>query len=189
MNICFCALLIASSMISCSDEFEDNNPPIKIIYEILNKDGIPSTTFYEGEELIFSISIINYLNDDIILSRTGIDQVDIFRVFGIIKDDSGNSIIQDFGKPYGVLFCNKSLGAVIPANDTLKLEIPWSPVLASNWNINFPYYNLHFCEVTDKDQLKRGKYWSSVKTSIEYFHLGTRHKTDTVNYRIDFEII
>ncbi len=181
-------LFLLLSTFSCEYESEDNQPPFDIAFKLLNGDGIPSSTFCGEEVIIFSLKIINTSNDDIILSRNGIEKEDIFRVYGTVRDVSGDSIVKDFGKPYGVLFCNKSLGAVLPANDTLNLEIPWSPTLSSDWGINFPFYNLHFCDVNDKEPLKKGKYWSSFTSAFEYYLLGTNHITNTMDFKVDFEI-
>jgi hypothetical protein len=172
---------------NCTNDYYKTGDPFEIVFRLLDKDGVSATKFNVGDDIIFSILIINRTNNKIILSRSGMNQQDIFRVFGKVYPYLDNtSIIHDYGKPYGVLFCDKSMGAIVPANDTLKLEIPWNSGSLSN--LSYKYNSPYFCFLEDQEPLKTGQYWSSFSSAFEYYYDGIKQETDTLKYRVDFEI-
>lgn len=110
----FLSLFIWIGIIGCSDDNEivlEITPDsknaviqkevdgIKFEFYLLNEEGISTTVFNEGENIIFSFSFKNNLQDTIIVSTDFID-TNFYRVY------QSNNI--DLGKPWTGLWCEFS---------------------------------------------------------------------------------
>lgn len=129
----------------------------KIDYQLrtLNEAGQVTDTFKEGENPVLSFIIINH-NDFNLSFNQGVPD-DFMRVFR--KERSGS--LTDMGKPFKTIFCTYVLGVQVPANDTLKLEIPWASSPTD-------YPKDHFCMVDRNEPLRVGDYQTGFTKDFQY---------------------
>jgi hypothetical protein len=166
-----------SSFCSCntSDNIEANS--FRYEFRLLNENGKPSTQFEEGENIIFSFLIINETRKDIFLQQGSFDTSEFMKVYSKAYSNEGEAVI---GKPYETIFCTYQNGVLVPASDTLKLEIPW----VVNTSNNYP----HFCKLQENSYLQPGKYKTSFTSSFKFERGNSSFETEKMHFEIDFEV-
>jgi hypothetical protein len=128
---------------------------INFRFSLLKARYQPSTVFKEGENIIFSFSIENALQDTIFVSTDFITP-DFYRVF---KSDN-----IDMGKPWTGLWCDYSLAkeelAIAPSN-VKELNCPW--VLNPSIQADYP-----LCMSQSKSYLMAGDYYTFINLGFHY---------------------
>ena len=128
---------------------------INFRFSLLKARYQPSTVFKEGENIIFSFSIENALQDTIFVSTDFITP-DFYRVF---KSDH-----IDMGKPWTGLWCDYSLAkeelAIAPSNEK-EINCPW--VSASNIRPDYP-----LCMSQSQSYLMVGDYYTFINLGFHY---------------------
>lgn len=176
INLSFCLFCLFSF---CSCDTSDTVEADSFSYEfrLLNENGNPSTQFEEGENLIFSFLIINKTREDIFLQQESFDTSDFLKVHSQAYSNEGEAVM---GKPYETIFCTYQNGVLIPASDTLKLEIPW----VVNISNNYP----HFCLLQENSYLQAGKYKTSFTSSFKFEKGESSFETEKMHFEIGFEV-
>jgi uncharacterized lipoprotein YehR (DUF1307 family) len=152
--------------------------PVAFQFKLLNSQNEPSVSFSQGENFIFSFIVINRSNEDIYLKQSSLNTIEFLKVY-LTNSNEANPVVA-IGKPYKSLFCTYQNGILIPANDTLKLEIPWIPLNDGCCS--------HFCLVEDNSPLPHGKYRTGFSSSFEFFKGDKSFKTAVNSFKIDFEV-
>lgn len=168
-------LLFASS--GC----EQNNPQAAFIdfeFALLNSKQASSASFNEGENFVFSFRMINRSNEDVYLSQASFNTAEFLKVY--LMDNAKVNASIPVGKPYKSLFCTYQNGILIPAHDTLRIEIPWMPPADGCC--------AHFCLVENNSPLPAGKYRTEFNSAFEFFSGDKSYQTDTKRFKIDFEV-
>ncbi len=172
-------LLIILGSFSCSDEAE----PLAVTFEfkLLGQDGVQSTSFSQGENFVFSFSITNNSKNTIMFQSMETD--DFFKVYKL--DSNEGSPIIEIGKPYVNIFCTYQNGYPIEAGESLKIEIPWTPI---PWEIGSPYFSTIFCGTNDNPPLTTGSYRTGFKTQFYFTRDGSQYITPEKSFEIDFNV-
>lgn len=154
---------------------ETNN--IGFEFCLLNDKGQASTVFNEGENLTFSFTFKNKLQDSIIVTTEFINY-EFFRVFL-----SENNV--DMGKPWTGTWCDFNL---LPHEIRLKpsslkqITCPW--ILTDN---NRPVYPL--CMSVSKNLLLKGEYYTYINLDFHYSLDGKVSVINNLIFKINFRII
>jgi len=148
---------------------------IKLKFCLLNENADSSTVFKEGENIIFSFSFENNLQDSIIVSTDFISS-NFYRVY-----QSDNI---DMGKPWTGLWCefNMAKQELELAPSSLKqLNCPW--ILTANFQPSYP-----LCMSQSKTYLPIGEYYTYIDLGFHYT-VNNKHKSiDNLKLRINFKV-
>lgn len=144
-------------------------------FRLLNENGAPATIFNQGENFTFSFLMINSSDQDFYFKQSSLDRIGFLEVF--------NTTGASLGKPYEGLFCLERNGILVPANDTLKLEIEWIPSASC-----CPPNGQIFCGTEDTVPLPPGSYRTSFKSAFEFFFADQSYTTSLQDFMIEFEI-
>lgn len=128
---------------------------IKFKFCLLNESGNSSTVFKEGENIIFSFSFENDLQDSIIVS-TDFIRSNFYRVY-----QSDNI---DVGKPWTGILCEFSMAKEelgLAPSSFKQLNCPW--VLTINSQPNYP-----LCMSQSQSYLRAGDYYTFIDLEFHY---------------------
>ena len=111
--------LFMMALYGCS---KDDDPDIKVDFQLKNSDGIECYDFKEGENVIFDLIITNNSDRDIFYGSNAdiIFGNDLFCVYS----DDGNSL----GLPWTGMYCEYTgqQSFIIPANTIKHILCPWN---------------------------------------------------------------
>jgi hypothetical protein len=148
---------------------------IKFKFCLLNENGDSLTVFKQGENIIFSFTFENDLQDSIIVSTDFISP-NFYRVY-----QSDN---VDMGKPWTGLWCefNMAKQELRLAPSSLKqLNCPW--ILTANSQPNYP-----LCMSQSKNYLTVGDYYTYIDLGFHY-SINNKHKSiDNLKFIINFKV-
>lgn len=173
-------LFLSLSMNSCRKAKIENplDSDLTFQFRLLDNNGRVSTTFNQGENLRFSLLIINKTKKNWVLKQESLNSNDdFFRVY----QNSGDK--KNIGRPLiSPIFTEKI--PYIPIIDTLRLEMDWIP------NPNMDYHRLDNYH-SNNSPLAVGKYRTGFTTLFSFYNVGvdtTTYKTDSKSFNIDFEV-
>lgn len=158
--------LFMMALYGCS---KDDDPDIKVDFQLKNSDGIECYDFKEGENVIFDLIITNNSDRDIFYGPNA-DIIFCNDLFCVYSDD-GNSL----GLPWTGMFCEYTgqQSFIIPANTIKHILCPW--------NLCKEIYCSHpLCKGEDKEKLPVGGYNSRFSIKI---------KDKTINCNLTFKIL
>lgn len=184
--------LALSASFSCSKDriaLRDTHPlldSLEFEFRLLNEQGIPSTTFREGENFVFSFLIINNSNQKFSMERRIDDTTNFFRVYKInAKPAEVDQEVLDMGKPYRGIFCFPLISIGIH-QDTTKFEIPWN---ALGQRPGDPFYSSEFCLLEDHPPLEAGEYRTGFTSAFYFFKGEENFNTEEMTFNIEFEVV
>lgn len=156
MMMC-CLLMIISAGCSSDDDGSDNSI-ISVNFMLQDENGVEKYTFYEGENIIFRLDIINNTEDNVTIHHDigYIMGNDVFHVY--------SSKGEDLGTPYDVLIIPEAGLTTIPSNSRISILCPW--VNDSNsgilWNPRYLNY-----EIDKLRPLPKGDYYSQFTIRLD----------------------
>lgn len=177
-KILFLFGIIVFMAFSC-DENENNSIPVEFKLRVLNEQGVETTTFNEGENVIFSFLVTNQTNEDLYFYQ---GQMNLNDFFSLIKLNTSDEDLL-LGKPYNLIFCDKIGALKIPANGSLDITVPW----LYDSNISLGYNG---CEATEGEYhtntlpLSVGNYKSEFSSSFKISEYQTEEKYFEVKFTI-----
>jgi hypothetical protein len=163
---------------------------IVVDYCLLNENGVPATSFYEGENFKFHISITNnYFQDTSMYIITSfLSNRNLFMVFNNSTDTVGNPIKLVFMYKTGDYYNN------IKKGEKWLIDIPWSDSQGSELPFNFNnlinFFQYYFIGL-NRPFLPKGKYYTDFKQQFCFgrYLLDPQYIcTDTLHIRINFEV-
>ncbi len=181
--------LALSIALSCKEGSQVNFPPIvnnlDIQFTLLNENGVSSTTFYPGENFVFSLIVKN--NSDERLVLRGFDYEDFCRVTRLESYDPTENGEQnnDMGKPYVNMFCSYVAGHMMLPKTDLKFQIHWIPPKIRE--VGSPY-GAFFCIAEENPPLSPGRYGTGFQTKFLLSYEGEDIETDLIQFNIEFEV-
>jgi hypothetical protein len=143
---------------------------------LLNEEGEPSTIFNEGENFTFSFTIINNIEDTLVISTEFIGS-EFFRVY-----QTPDNI--DMGKPWTGLWCEYSLAPqkiILLPLQNIQLNCPW--ILTEN---NHPVYPL--CMSESKYPLAKDQYYTKLNLDFHYSKKREKEQINNLIFKINFKI-
>ena len=154
MMMC-CLLMIISAGCSSDDDGSDNSI-ISVNFMLQDENGVEKYTFYEGENIVFRLDIINNGDFDISYGLKDADVIfgkDLFCVYS-----NNGSIV---GLPWTGMYCEYTgqKAFIIPANTVMHIYCPW--YLCKDINTTHP-----LCKGDNIEKLPVGNYYT--RFSIEY---------------------
>jgi hypothetical protein len=151
-------------------EKNKNDIPIDFTFRLLDTLGNKSTTFNEGENIIFSFLITNKSSKDQMVENF-FPNDEFFKVY----KSNGEAI--SYGKPYDAV-CYIGF-FTIPANDNLEFKCPW--VVSSNPE----HYGLCLMQSYDHiNYLPKGNYFTAFSASFNE----DGSQTDVKQFKIEFTV-
>lgn len=103
---------------------------------------------------------------------------DFLRVFR--KEDS--VAITDMNKPFEIIFCTYVLGIHVPANATLRLEIPWV-------SLPVDYPKDHFCIANRNEASSVGYYQTVFTNDFKYITVGGESCSGSKSLKWEFRVL
>ena len=159
-------------------ELEKGNILIK--YCLLNEDSIPETTFNDKENFIFSFSIENK-NDFNIIINSFMNQ-EFFKVYQ--KVDGEN---VEVGRPWTGTWCNFSghpREFNLSSGEILSFKIPWSVVPGESTYELYP-----FCFGEHNPLITLGEYFTRLDFDLNYKSSDKEFAINNISIKINFELI
>lgn len=178
IKILFLYGIIVLMAFSC-EKNEGNSIPVNFKLRMLNEQGEETSTFNEGENVVFSFLVTNQTNEDLYFYQ---GQMNLDDFFCLIKLNTSREDIL-LGKPYNLIFCDKIGALKIPANGSLDITVPW----LYDSNISFGYNG---CEATDGEYhndtfpLSVGNYKSEFSSSLKI----SEYQTEENHFEVKFTI-
>jgi len=145
-------------------------------FGLFNDQGQPTTSFNQGDKIIFSFWITNNGNTDSRLLQSQYE--DFFRVY---KLDGPDTQI-DMGQPHIGMFCQKNLGRPVDSGSSLKFQLPW--IIATE-GIDGGFL---WCDGRNAPALEKGQYRTTFDQSFDFSINGQNFKTDVLSFTIDFTV-
>lgn len=149
---------------------------IEFRFCLLNEQGEPATVFNEGENISFSFSFKNQMQDMIIVTTEFITS-DFYRVYQSKTD-------IDMGKPWTGVWCNydgRPHEIELKPSAGKQLNCPWA--LTDN---NIPDYPL--CMNYSKEFLLRGDYYTQFELDFHFTQNETNYIINDKIFKINFII-
>lgn len=175
-------LLILILAFSCFDK-ESPNHPVEVRFQLLNDTGEPSTSFIEGEDILFDYRIINRLDESVTwYFDSHFNYRQMFTVYRIIPPSSEmpNGGIVEIGTPHTPKYMRDfRWGRHLPAKGEMVIRMSWKgdnekTYMFDNWQI---FYH-------ERDALTPGKYFVEFEQEITFALYDPFHG----RFRIDFEV-
>ena len=148
---------------------------IAFMFCLLNEQGEPATVFNEGENIVFSFSLMNNLKESISISPEFIND-DFYRVYGYNN--------TDMGKAWTGMWCNfryEKMAIELQPDEQKVLNCPW--FLSDNFNADYP-----LCKGDDMNPLPKGEYFTSLHFDFSYNVDGKKKDIKNVTFKIYFKI-
>jgi len=142
---------------------------------LLNEQGKPATVFNEGENIVFSFSLMNNLKESISISPEFIND-DFYRVYGYNN--------TDMGKAWTGTWCDfryEKMVIELQSNEQKALNCPW--LLSDNFKADYP-----LCKGDDMNPLPKGEYFTSLHFDLSYNVDGKQKDIKNVTFKINFKI-
>ena len=151
---------------------------IEFTYCLLNKDSLPTTSFKEGENILFHFSIKNNRNENLSLVNNFITNNDFCKVYSF-----DGSII---GSPFKFLAMDMigSGANPFPLNAEYQINIPWIDT-RENWSSLHSYF-----QSTHQNSLPKGKYYTLFSQRFRFDRTIDQPSlyTDSISFKINFII-
>ena len=167
-------------MMACE---EDSLRDAFVSFELktINEQGLPSTSFQKGENIVFSFAIINHTDSMLYLRNHCFYTDDFFKVYRVSDlDGEGDGNRVFVGKPYeGEIGCNKIHYLPIPAHDSVRFEMPW---------IDKKEYELQYInggyKVANNRFLQPGEYETEFTQSFQFKNFSTEENTFSTSFTV-----
>ncbi|MGF1637228.1 MAG: hypothetical protein ACFCUU_09155 [Cyclobacteriaceae bacterium] len=178
------ALIILIGMVAisfgCNDQENNPSAPVEIRFELLNEAGEPSSTFAEGEDIIFNYRMVNLTDQD--LTWYDNNFYEIFNVYQIIPPSeelpSGEEV--EIGRPHQGIMVTAIYGRKLLAKNEVVILMTWQ----GNEEINvFAFNGVTISNLAETNQenvkgsvlyknntaLPIGKYYVEFRQTINFF--------------------
>lgn len=183
MRVLLGSILTLLVINSCKETNLHDTAPVSLIYRLTDQTGETKSVFSEENQPVFSFLIVNNGVLDLYLIRDNIGSEKFFRVYSSsMKDESGNDV--SMGKPYGNHHCEFVNGYLIPAKDTVKIELPWIPLQSDETNYHPILCDFHY----DNTPLTDGAYYTGFEVSLNFSNGLEAFGPINESFRINFTV-
>lgn len=177
-------VMVLMTALSCaSDGDRIPFPPVEVTFTLLNESGEETTSFRQGEDIVFDYRIINYSDEPV---TWYFDSLFNYRnLFTVFRKATPNAELSDEGRvkkgsPHtSVLQRDFRWGRVIPGKGEMTIRMSWmgdmdKTHMFDNWQI----------EYHKRDLLPAGDYFVEFDQEIDF----ALYKNLNTKFKIDFEI-
>lgn len=152
-------------------------------FQLLNADNLPVTTFKEGENFTFQLTLINPGDDYISLSMSIMDMLVLFDIYS----DDGTYL----GRPYDAIGIFGISPDCIGPHESVAFTC--KAFGKRDWNVDLgPDYvydpSIHLFKIEDKEPLPKGKYYTEFTVKYENFNVYKEYIRDSVVFKKEFTI-
>jgi len=178
----YLTVVFSSLLFSCNSNFGPDD--LFFSFDLINEEGISTDIFAEGENILFSFSILNQSEKTVTIKQMDFSNEsdgnllgDFFRVYR--KEDKG---FMDIGKPYNSAYCQYIgiVGTLAPNFET-KYQIHWIPTDETSSKI--------FCQLNlDNSSLVPGNYVTQFDVTLYLSVDGDNYVMNDKSFRIDFVV-
>ena len=177
-------VMVLMTALSCASE-EDKipSPPVEVTFTLINESGEETTSFRQGEDIVFDYRIINYSDEPV---TWYFDSLFNYRnLFTVFRKATPNAELSDEGRvkkgsPHTpVLQRDFRWGRVIPGKGEMTIRMSWmgdmdKTHMFDNWQI----------EYHKRDLLPAGDYFVEFDQEIDF----ALYKNLNTKFKMDFEI-